>query len=220
MKCPHCRVAFHDTPSDRYLGEDSDGHWGISVVVCAACGKAIFTLQRSSRVGVGIGGEVFLGPVEHEVMVYPRGTGRPPLPAEVPPEVAEDYTEACLVLTDSPKASAALSRRCLQNLLRTAGEVKPGDLAGEIAQVLGRGNLPSLLAQSIDAVRHIGNFSAHPLKSTSTGEVLPVEPQEAEWNLEVLEALFDFYYVQPAILEAKRDSLNVKLAEAGKLPMI
>jgi uncharacterized protein DUF4145 len=79
--------------------------------------------------------------------------------------------------------------------------------------------LPSHIAEAIDAVRNIGNFAAHPLKSTSTGEILPVEPEEAEWNLDVLETLFDFYFVQPDILQKKRAALNQKLADAGKPPM-
>jgi hypothetical protein len=103
----------------------------------------------------------------------------------VPEKFAEDYREACLVFSDSPKASAALSRRCLQNLLREAAKVKPGNLADEIQQVLDSGKLPSWIAESIDAVRNSGNFAAHPLKSSATGEVLPVEPGEAEWNLDV-----------------------------------
>ncbi len=39
----------------------------------------------------------------------------------------------------------------------------------------------------IDAVRVIGNFAAHPIKSKSTGEIVDVEPGEAEWNLNTLE---------------------------------
>jgi hypothetical protein len=79
--------------------------------------------------------------------------------------------------------------------------------------------LPSHLAEAIDAVRSLGNFAAHPLKSTNTGEVLDVEPGEAEWLLEVLEQLFDFYFIQPAKLQARRAALNQKLQEAGKPPM-
>jgi hypothetical protein len=123
------------------------------------------------------------------------------------------------VLPDSAKASAALSRRCLQNLLREKASVKPGNLADEIQQAIDNGKLPSHLVESIDAIRNIGNFSAHPIKSKSTGEIVPVEPEEAEWNLDVLEALFDFYYVQPALLQAKRDALNKKLSDSGKPPM-
>jgi hypothetical protein len=49
------------------------------------------------------------------------------LPSEVPPEFANDYKEACLIIANSPKASAALSRRCLQNILREkAGTTKKG----------------------------------------------------------------------------------------------
>ena len=119
----------------------------------------------------------------------------------------------------SPKASAALSRRCLQNLLRDAAKVKHSDLSKEIQEVLDSNALPSHLAESIDSIRIIGNFGAHPNKSLSTGEILPVEPHEAEWNLEVLEELFDFYYVKPAVTAAKKTALNAKLGDAGKPPM-
>ncbi|MGA9972020.1 MAG: hypothetical protein WA757_14400 [Candidatus Acidiferrales bacterium] len=64
----------------------------------------------------------------------------------------------------------------------------------------------------------IGNFAAHPIKSKQTGEIVAVEPGEAEWNLDVLESLFDFYF-QPAILKEKKDALNKRLAEAGKPPL-
>jgi len=149
-------------------------------------------------------------------MFYPKAPARAPLPAEVPQNFAEDYTEACLVLADSAKSSAALSRRCLQKLLRDHVHVKPGNLDNEIQQVLDSGKLPTDLAEAIDAVRVIGNFAAHPIKSTNTGEIIDVEPGEAEWQLDTLEVLFDFYFVRPEALKKKRDALNVKLAEAGK----
>ncbi len=76
--------------------------------------------------------------------------------------------------------------------------------------------LPSHIASDLDAVRAVGNFAAHPQKAAATGEILPVEPEEAEWNLDVLEALFDYYYVQPALSEKKRKALNEKLEKAGK----
>lgn len=153
------------------------------------------------------------------MMVWPKGTARASVPSEVPADIVEDYREACLVLGDSPKASAALSRRCLQILLRGAAGVIQGDLSSEIQQVIDGGKLPTWIAENIDTIRNIGNFAAHPNKSTSTGEIVPVEPGEAEWNLDVLESLFDFYFVQPAHAKAKRDALNKKLADAGKPPL-
>ena len=48
---------------------------------------------------------------------------------------------------------------------------------------------------------------------------MDVEVGEAEWNLEVLESLFDFYYVRPKLEREKREDLNLKLEEAGKPPL-
>jgi len=140
-------------------------------------------------------------------------------PPEVPKEIANDYLESVSVLPDSPKAAAALGRRCLQNILRSVAGVRPGNLADEIQQVISSGNLPSDLSESIDAIRNIGNFAAHPMKSQHSSEVLDVEAGEAEWTLDVLEALFDFYFVRPAKLRERRDALNKKLSEAGKPAM-
>lgn len=150
-------------------------------------------------------------------MVYPKAIARSPLPVEVPDEFGDDYREASLVLADSPKASAALSRRCLQHVLREAAKTKRKDLADQIDEVMP--SLPSYLASMIDTVRVMGNFAAHPTKSTHTGEIIEVEPGEAEWLLDTLEVAFDFYFVQPAKTKVKRDAMNKKLAEAGKPPL-
>ncbi len=123
------------------------------------------------------------------------------------------------MLGDSPKASAALSRRCLQHILRDEAGVKKQDLFREIQEVLDSGKLPSHISGGLDAVRNIGNFAAHPIKSQSSGEIVDVEPGEAEWNLDVLESLFDFYFVAPARSAARKAALNKKLADAGKPPV-
>ena len=107
----------------------------------------------------------------------------------------------------------------MQNLLRQGAGVKAGDLSAEMQQVLDSGKLPTAIAENIDAVRNIGNFAAHPNKDKVTGEIVPVEPHEAEWNLDVLESLFDFYFVQPARAKARRDALNKKLQDVSKPPL-
>ena len=76
--------------------------------------------------------------------------------------------------------------------------------------------MPTGLANAVDAIRQIGLFAVHPIKSKSTGEVVDVEEGEAEWLLDVIEELFDFYFVRPAELERKRSALNEKLRKAGK----
>ncbi|OFW38947.1 MAG: hypothetical protein A3J28_12360 [Acidobacteria bacterium RIFCSPLOWO2_12_FULL_60_22] len=210
MKCPHCLVAFHEDWAEASLGNDKyDGFWVIHTV-CPSCNRKVIVLMIR---------EGMLNNIREYRTIYPKGMSRSPLPPEVPEKYSADYKESCLVLVDSPKASAALSRRVLQLLLRDEARTTSRDLADQIQEVLNSGKLPSQLAEAIDAIRNIGNFAAHPLKSTNTGEIVDVEPGEAEWLLDVLEGLFDFYFVQPAILQKKKAALNQKLQEAGKPPM-
>ena len=139
------------------------------------------------------------------------------IPKDIPNHIAKDYSEASIVINDSPKASAALGRRCLQSILREKNpDIKQGNLSNEINQVIGIGNLPSDISESLDVIREIGNFAAHPNKDLHTGEVLPVEDGESEWVLDVIEMLFDFYYVLPAKSKAKKNKINEKLKKAGK----
>jgi hypothetical protein len=119
----------------------------------------------------------------------------------------------------SPKASAALSRRILQNIIREDFNIERRDLAKEIDSFIALPGIPSYLADAVDAVRNIGNFAAHPLKDTNTGEVVDVEPGEAEWLIEVLDALFDFKFVQPRRLAERKQKLNEKLKGLGKPEM-
>jgi uncharacterized protein DUF4145 len=211
MDCPSCRHAVAFQPNAVNLGVDPvKGNLQTRSMLCPNCGRMIVVLWGSSGAANGIAGDV---------LIWPRSTGRPPTPAEVPEAIANDYAEACLVLHDSPKASAALSRRCLQHILRDRAGVKAGNLADEIDQVLGTKTLPGGVAEALDAVREIGNFAAHPNKSTSSGEVIDVEPDEADWNLDVVESLMDIYYVQPVRMAAKKAALNQKLADAGKKPV-
>jgi len=218
MKCPHCLESFHDDPKRILLRSDVDGGWAIDMDQCPSCKKLIFFLINGEAHDIGRDSWM-IRPVRKRTLVRPKGSTRAPAPPQVPREFAEDYTEACTVLPDSPKASAALSRRCLQHLLREIAKVKPGNLAHEIQQVIDSAKLPSHLTDSIDAIRNIGNFATHPIKSEKSREIVPVEPGEAEWNLDVLESLFDFYFVQPAMLERKRQALDKKLEEAGKKKM-
>lgn len=152
---------------------------------------------------------------EKKALIFPKTTSRTFDLTEVPKHLADDYEEACLVLGDSPKASAALSRRCLQAILREQG-FDDKSLYKEIQKSIDSGKLPSHIVESLDAVRSIGNLAAHPTKDTSSGEILPVELGEAEWNVETLEFLFDFFYTQPARTRKRKEALNEKLKSAGK----
>ncbi len=216
MKCPHCLESFHPQWEKTVCGyagatEKYQYVWEVSRLTCPACSAPVINLTMSHDYGAA----TF---PKKTWMVYPRGALRPPAPPDVPKEIAEDYNEACLVHSDSPKASAALSRRCLQHILSERNVSKSSNLSSAIDDALASG-LPSHIASDLDAIRAVGNFAAHPQKAVATGEILPVESEEAEWNLDVLDALFDYYYVQPAISAKRRLALNEKLEKAGKKPL-
>lgn len=222
--CPHCRTGVRfdgsflkEGPLTVLLGQGRLVHlpsqyWIELVVVgCPVCGRPVVS---APRLGLPTGGQAG-GPG----VIYPHGSSRPLAPevSATAPSVATDFAEAVAVLPVSPKASAAISRRCLQMILSTVGGAKKRDLADQIDEVLPK--LPTQIAENVDAIRQVGNFAAHPLKSTNTGAIVDVEDGEAEWLLDVLEELCDFYYVAPAKGLARRGALNKKLTDMGKPPL-
>lgn len=106
----------------------------------------------------------------------------------------------------------------MQTILREQGFTDK-TLFKEIQNAIDSETLPSLISDSIDAIRNIGNFAAHPQKDTNSGEILPVEIGEADWNIDVLEYLFDFYFIQPEKAKARKMAFNQKLKAAGKPEM-
>ena len=215
MKCPHCLENFHvgdlTSPEDIdesergmhefhntcFISEVGDSDCWIEKVICPACDKFIITLVIERY-------------PEHRDLIWPKGYSRPPVPPEVPEEFVADYREACLVLADSPKASAALSRRCLQYILREKAGVKPGNLYNEIEEAKALQGFSSSLEELLDIPRQVGNDAAHPNENPVTGLIVDVEPWEAEWCLEVIEALYDHYFVAPAKNIERRTRLEQK----------
>ena len=178
---------------------------------CPACGKPLLYFKTESYDGVE--------PKSKEELLWPD-SGNRSVPLEVSteaPELAADFLEAVTVIAKSKKASAALSRRCLEFILTKKAGVTKRNLTDQIDEVLP--NLPFELASNVDAIRQIGNFAAHPMKSTEFNSIIDVEDGEAEWLLDVLEELFDYYYVAPAKAAARRTTLNEKLMAIGKPPL-
>jgi hypothetical protein len=223
MICPNCNVGirfepYHTGPvhSDPTKGRQM----GYQVVegFCPECQSFLVLIRRGQywqHDSNDDGARELMG--QSDEVIFPLARNPRPLPVEVP--YRTDFVEACGVLNISPKASAAVSRRLLQHLLRVELKIVHKTLDKEIADFIGRPGVPSQLADAVDAVRTVGNFAAHPTKDTNTGEVLEVEPNEADWLVEVIESLFDFVFVQPKRLAAKRAALNEKLASAGKPPV-
>jgi Domain of unknown function (DUF4145) len=218
--CPHCLRAVHFVSATTHRSTGSahqriqeDAAWSptegvrIHYAVCPSCkGLAVsveyLALDESSGHLVETGSEFMCLPL--------LGSSRP-IPAEVPAAIAKDYRQAALVLNLAPEASAALSRRCLQAVLRDQG-YNQHDLYQQIKAAKSGSNLPTYVAADLDHIREIGNFGAHPNKDTNTGEIIEVEQGEVDWNLHVLDLLFDHYYARPAKAKQMRDAAKAKTA--------
>jgi hypothetical protein len=128
MVCPHCKVAFHEKWNKQFLFTvQTSGDWYAHATVCPECEPVTISLSASGNV------QVDFPPMRWTA--YPKGAARP-VPAQVTEPYASDFQEACTVLPDSEKASAALSRRCLQAILRDKAGCKKKDLADQIDEVI------------------------------------------------------------------------------------
>ena len=216
MKCPHCQVEFHamweeaswmnGSSSVPSPGENADIH--VTGTLCPRCEKATVALARK---GPGDRTDVYVA--------YPRNATGREAPAEVPESLRADYAEAVAILEISPQASAALSRRIVQQVLTEQGGYAEGSLARQIDAFVEDERTPSELGGNLHYLREIGNFAAHPVKSERTGEILPVEHGEAGWALEVVDGLFDYYFVAPRRNEARRREFGDRIADAGRRPL-
>jgi hypothetical protein len=196
-----------------------DGKTGldISQSLCPACGELIVMLRHGQFTNSNQ--YDYLTYPEVKLILLPVGSKERRLDSLAPQNIRDEFSEAVAVLPHSRKASAAISRRVLQSILRDTYKIKKKSLAAEIEEFIQLAHVPSYISGAVDAVRQIGNLAAHPVKDTHTGEILDVEPGEAEWLLEVIDSLSDFAFVQPKRLADRRAKLNEKLVAAGKEPM-
>ena len=57
------------------------------------------------------------------------------------------------------------------------------------------------------------------MQDTQTGEIIDVQPAEAEYLLGIIESLFDHYFELPEKLRLNKEAINAKLKAAGKKEM-
>jgi len=114
-----------------------------------------------------------------------------PFPEYIPQPIISDYNEACLIRDLSPKASATLSRRCLQGIIRDYFGVVEKRLIDEINAI--KDKMDPLTWEAIDAVRKIGNIGAHMEKDIDL--IIDVEPTEAQLLIGLIEILLKDLYI-------------------------
>ncbi|MEL7344628.1 MAG: DUF4145 domain-containing protein [Pseudomonadota bacterium] len=210
--CPYCQTAqvvtAHNSSSGsvyHFTGEDAPNKLGVtSDAVCCAnpdCKRhTVDVIVR--RWDSTKSGKFWLGEYEPDFsrQILPESTAKPQ-PEFIPAPLTEDYYEACIIRDLSPKASATLSRRCLQGMIRDFTGIKKGRLIDEInklKELVDDDTAPKGVSddsvEAIDAVRKIGNIGAHMEKDINL--VIEVDRDEAQILIELIETLFDEWYVE------------------------
>ena len=193
--CPNCQT-FSAQTWHYGLGCDGEGNGTMSSIsgrpllfpkyviiraTCNSCGKdSVWSKNRTTL---------------DESLVIPRITVGIESPnQDMPDEISKIYTEASLVLSDSPRASAALSRLAIDKLTAQL-EPEGKSLNLRIGKLVEKG-LPVTIQQSLDIVRVIGNNAVHP------GEIDISDNREIALSLlELLNFIVDNQISQPKRIE-------------------
>ncbi len=112
-------------------------------------------------------------------------------PDYIPEAIRQDYEEACAIVNLSPKASATLSRRCLQGIIRDFWKISKARLIDEINEL--QNKIPAQQWKVIDGIRRIGNIGAHMEKDINL--IVDIDPDEAQKLIKLIEHLLDQWYI-------------------------
>jgi len=221
-RCPHCNVSQRFEHLMVYQGVHGHARWTESSLASAGK-KALAPDSASERIklfGVSCAhcqrATLFAVVDGETLMLWPRAPSAK-APSEVAtenPDLAQLFREAVEVLPVSPRASAALARRCLDEVLTDKLGAPFGNLESKIAHAKDR--LPKAVGDALGRVREIGNYALHRRKSEASGEVVAVEPGEAEWTLQVVLRLFEHCYVLPRREQEWQARMDAKLADAKR----
>ena len=212
--CPYCdrpqSVTGHSNSVGEihfHVGDSSTGTIGLrgSAIACSNpdCTKTAVSVTIDKTTPYINGGDRYFNtPAELvlEQRLLPSSYAKPQ-PEFIPAALREDYLEACAIRDLSPKASATLARRCLQGLIRDFAKIKERSLYHEIEKLRSLAEedaAPKGVShdsiESLHHVRSLGNIGAHMEKDIDV--IIPVDPSEAQILIDLVESLFDEWYVQ------------------------
>ena len=198
--CPHCSRPTTITQDDcesSTLNVHLENPLGsqqfvVTVVSCPNpdCTKLTVVMSQSTIEQMVVGGSWRVKKILNFWPLVPESSAKV-LPDYIPRPIVSDYTEACLIVDKSPKASATLARRCLQGMIRDFHKVSKGRLVDEITAI--KDKTDPLTWDAIDAVRSIGNIGAHMEKDIN--QIVDVDEGEAQELIKLIELLIDDWYV-------------------------
>lgn len=223
LTTPNFNTVWHfvDIAASKINGNFPVGYRGL-IIVCPniKCKKIYFEMKLKKGRIDPYGHEYETNSIIENWVLLPQSQAKPQ-PSYIPAQIIQDYTEACRIKDLSPKASATLSRRCLQGMIRNFWNisVESGKLFDEINEL--KDKVSTSEWSAIDAVRSVGNIGAHMEQDVNL--IIDVEPEEADLLIKLIEDLFKDWYIakhdkeerQKKIIELAKSKKEVKKTKNG-----
>lgn len=197
-QCPFCgqfsTISEHDRSTQQHSLSINNKH-GLKAIttrfiVCPNPACKEFTLEAELYDTIAVTSAIVTKERTKTWSLVPQSKAKV-FPDYVPKPIRDDYEEACKIVNDSPKASATLSRRCLQGMIRDFWGINKPRLIDEIEAI--KDKVDSLTWKAIDATRKIGNIGAHMEKDINL--IIDVDPEEAELLIKLIETLIKDWYI-------------------------
>lgn len=177
-----------------FVDEHPGDQVNIHFYKCPQCEETTIKL-----VGVGASVEGLSIPVRplSEAIQYPD---------YIPLQIRQDYEEAYAIVHLSPKASATLSRRCLQGMIRDFHEITRNSLFEEINALEEISGVTATQKNVLQSFKEIGNLGAHPEDDVNL--IIDISPENAIALLEYIEILIRQWYFDRHDVETKEASIR------------
>lgn len=223
MICPHCKVSI---PSGKWkivkIKSDKDYNYSTQFFECVECNKIsikficnpIHVIRFPTSMVSGVTPSEYSGPRFSQEYLIPKTTPRDPIPKDVEDIYRIDYDKAVKLLHVDSMASAAYSRRLLQHYIEKKHKIKEPDLKQELKKLEKLNHYPLDLIKLFDHIRHYGKFAAHATTNQITGQIIDIDPEEAEWLLFILEQMFVHDYELARKIKQNEKKIQDKLKSA------
>lgn len=159
--CPHCSAYANMEWNNIYEGRTFDVSYSIYIAICQHC--------RNYSVWHNFGVIQDSKLITVQEILYPKQTAIPPI-EDMPESIKQIYLEASSVLGDSPRASCALLRLALQELMVHLKDnyekykiLKGKNINDDIGELVKLGLSPEI-QRALDIVRITGNNAVHSTK--------------------------------------------------------
>lgn len=192
--CPYCNSVvplISDTIRYRYPSFDRDSDNTPSNYDTSTLRLTFYKCPKCENYTISVVG-LGLKTKGINALIQPRSNAKQ-FPKFVPEQIRNDYEEAYLISELSPKASATLSRRCIQGMIHDKWQIVLKNLNQEITAL--KDKIDPSLWSAIDSLRQLGNIGAHMEKDINT--IIDIDPDEAQKLLSLVEILIREWYIIP-----------------------